>query len=211
MSKQLTILVATANAGKLTEIKALLKDLPVKIVTPGDVLGKEVDVDETGKTFSENALLKAQTLAEKTSLSTIADDSGLCVEAIDGQPGVLSRRFIPGTDQDRNLHILKLLQRQNDRRAYFESVICFFDPRDSSIQYFKGRVDGMIATAEKGENGFGYDPIFVPDGFMETFAELGEAVKNKVSHRARAILKFREYLVKSLAEKNAAKEKEIVK
>jgi XTP/dITP diphosphohydrolase len=187
--------LATRNPGKVTELQALLADADIDVVSL-DALGvpAEFDVEEIGETFPAIAEKKAREYGQKTHLLTVADDSGLCVAALDGQPGVHSKRFISGTDQERNQAILKMMAGKTDRAAYFISVLALFDPTDDTVHFFEGRVDGQIAPEERGTAGFGYDPLFIPDGYTQTFGELGKEVKNQVSHRARALQKLKTYL-----------------
>ncbi len=201
MSKHLLkILFASTNPGKLIEIKQLFADVAVKVVTPGELCSEEVEVVETGDTLEKNALLKARTFAKLTKLVTLADDSGLFVEFLSGQPGVHSHRFAPGSDHDRNQHLLSLLKGVKNRQAYFRSVVCLYSPSDDKQYFFEGRVDGKICEQESGGEGFGYDPLFRPDGFDQTFGELGFEVKNRISHRAKAVQSLKLFLPKFLRE-----------
>jgi XTP/dITP diphosphohydrolase len=188
------LLLASHNQGKLKEMRKLLGST-VEVVLPQDVgVTTEFDVDETGATFQDNALLKAEAFAQRTGLLTLADDSGLAVTALNGAPGVKSKRLVPGSDHDRNVHLLKLLESTQDRSAYFITVLCLFDPQTKSAHFFEGRVNGTLAKAERGKHGFGYDPLFIPNGFDVTFAELGLEVKNTLSHRAKAARQVKEFL-----------------
>lgn len=192
------LLVATNNSGKLQEIKELLADLGAEIVSPLNIPQlRKLKVKETGSTFRENALLKAQAYADLSGLTTISDDSGLEVEALDGKPGVKSARFSPGSDHDRNLKLLSLMKGIKNRKARFVAVVCYFDSQKKSTHYFQGKIEGKISLAEKGSGGFGYDSIFIPQGYNKTFAELGSEVKNKLSHRAGALKKLKKFLLKS--------------
>lgn len=196
------LLLASQNQGKIKEIGLILRELPFEIISPLQ-LGEEnsqwqhlvdVDVEETGSTLKENALLKAQYFADHTQLLTVADDSGLLVEALDGFPGVKSNRWLAGTDHDRNLGLLKKMKEIKNRQASFKTVLCLIDPHNKSTQYFDGVVQGRIADQPMGEEGFGYDPIFIPKGFENSFAQLGVEEKNKLSHRKQALLKLTQYL-----------------
>ncbi len=189
------VLVATTNPGKLRELKALLSDLALELVTPGDV-GLSLDVAETGGTFAENAVLKARAFAQAAGLPSLADDSGLEVDALDGFPGVQSARWAPGSDADR---VVALLDRLADvpavsRTARFRSVAALAWP-DGRVATAEGAVDGRIAFAPRGLGGFGYDPVFlVEDGGHHgdlTMAELPADEKNRLSHRARAVAGLR--------------------
>lgn len=190
------LLLATQNSGKLKEIQEILSGTQYKVVTPKEVgLGAEFDIEETGSTFKENSELKALAFAQAAHLLTIADDSGLAVSALGGDPGVRSKRFFAGSDEDRNNRILELIAEQKDRRAVFVTDLCLYDPDTKKILHFEGKVEGQIADKSAGDAGFGYDPIFIPNGYSQTFAELGQDVKNTLSHRARALHKAKEYLL----------------
>ncbi len=200
------LFIASANQGKIREILAILQDSGVELVSVADqaklaelsiVIPSDFDVVEDGKTFRENAWLKAQAYANLTGLATIADDSGLEVTALDGFPSVNSNRWFTGTPAERNLALLKLLEEKVDRRARFYSVICFFDPKTSDKQFFEGEIQGQIAKQPRGNKleGFGYDPIFIPEGQDKTFAELGADFKNTISHRRQALFKLNQYVL----------------
>ncbi|HYD35439.1 MAG TPA: RdgB/HAM1 family non-canonical purine NTP pyrophosphatase [Vitreimonas sp.] len=189
------LVLATQNAHKLAEVQAILNLPDVTLLSAAEVPGlAEFDVEETGQTFHANALLKAQAFAEKSGLVALADDSGLAVTALNGQPGVWSKRFVPGSDHDRNQEILRLLGNKTDRSAKFVSVLCLYDPVQTHAEYFVGEVNGHIGNSEKGTQGFGYDPLFIPEGYEQSFGELGAETKNKLSHRARAIEKLKVWL-----------------
>lgn len=190
----MTILVATQNPGKLAEIKAVLGTVGVEIADPVSVGLADLDVEETGETLAENALLKAQAFAEASNLPSLSDDSGLEVAALDGQPGVRSKRFAPGSDADRNHHLLKVMKGKKDRSAVFKTVLCLYDPQTQNAEYFEGVLPGTITLEPKGDAGFGYDPVFVPEGYSETLAELGMETKNTLSHRAKALQKVQAYV-----------------
>jgi XTP/dITP diphosphohydrolase len=196
MSKK-KILIATTNQGKIFELVELFKDFPtVEIVTLSDLDLADMDVEETGSTFAENAELKAVAYAQASRLPTIADDSGLEVDALDGRPGVMSDRWHPGTPSEKNQHLLSLLHGKSNRQAKFTSVVCLAVPNYANKSLaFTGEVTGQIAESETGNEGFGYDPVFIPDGYDQTFAELGTNEKNKLSHRAKALAKLKDYLL----------------
>ena len=189
------LVLATYNQGKLQEFRQLLADLNLEVVSCADLQPPVPDVEETGTTFAENALLKAQAVTDQTGELALADDSGFVVDFLNDAPGVYSKRFAPGSDADRNAAVLAQLDGVpvTQRRAAFVAVLCVTQP-DREPVYFEGRVAGSVAEASRGDQGFGYDPIFIPDGYTQTFAELGADVKNRISHRARAIEKLREYL-----------------
>lgn len=189
------ILFATQNQGKQRELQAILADLGVILVLPSEVGLGDFDVEETGATLEDNARLKAQAFAEASSMVCIADDSGLEVTALDGQPGVFSKRF-GKDDAERISKLLGLLKGKNDRTAQFRSVLCYVDVAAGISQVAEGIVTGQIANEPRGSGGFGYDPIFVPDGYDQTFAELGAEVKNTISHRARAGAELKKWLMR---------------
>lgn len=184
--------LASNNAHKLKEIREILKDYFEEIYSLKD-LGIDIEIEENGKTFLENALIKARTICEMTSLPTIADDSGLEVVALGGAPGIYSARFAgePCNDDNNNqlllskLHTLEQTQERN-RNARFVSVVAICYP-DKSYKYGEGFVNGHILDEYRGNNGFGYDPLFYCDELGKTFAQADMSEKNKVSHRARAL------------------------
>ncbi len=190
------LVVATRNKGKILEINALLAGLVDRISGAGDY----VDFPETiedGATFEENALKKAREAVLFTGLPALADDSGLVVDALDGRPGVFSARYA-GEGAGDTANNARLLEECRDipsdrRQAAFVCVLAFVTP-EGVEKLFTGRVAGRILTAARGEGGFGYDPLFLVDGFERSMAELTLAEKNGVSHRAWAFMKFREYL-----------------
>jgi XTP/dITP diphosphohydrolase len=183
------LLLATGNKGKLREITALLQGLEVKILKPGDI-NLSLQVDEVGQTYAENAARKALTFARASGLLTLADDSGLEVEALNGAPGIYSARFAPqkgATDADRRKYLLQQLQGQpRPWRAEFHCSVALATP-DEEVSITEGICRGMIIPQERGSGGFGYDPIFLLNGMHKTMAELSMAEKNQVSHRANAI------------------------
>lgn len=190
MMKITKLIVASHNAGKIAEIKTLLSPLKIEVQSAAELrLG---DVEETGNTFEENAKIKANALSLMCGLPCLADDSGLCVDALDGRPGVYSARYAPNRDFKEGMKML-LAEMENsgsdNRKAHFSCCLALACPNQKT-KVFEGRVDGSISKKPKGSNGFGYDPIFIPEGFEQTFAELGDDVKNKISHRRRALEKF---------------------
>jgi len=186
------LLVATQNPGKRREYDALLAPLPARVLFPQD-LGLEVAVEETGTTYAENALLKAQAHARALRQRGIralvlADDSGLEVDALDGAPGIRSARYTPGSDTDRLTALLSHLEgiEQERRTARFRCVLAIVTP-EGEVHIAEGACEGVIATEPAGEGGFGYDPLFYLPEFGCTMAELPAQVKNRISHRARAV------------------------
>lgn len=186
------LIFSTNNQHKLSEVKAILEK-DYKILGLSEI-GIDTDIPETGDTLEENALIKARYLWEEKGINCFADDTGLEVEALDNAPGVYSARYA-GEQKSSADNVQKLLQELADkpnRKARFRTVIAAI--LDGKEYLFEGIVSGSIATQPKGASGFGYDPVFVPDGYTETFAELGDHVKNTISHRARAVSNFCNYL-----------------
>ena len=188
------LVLASKNAHKLVEMRDILSQLGVEVVLESDV-GVDVDVEETGTTFEENAFLKAHAVMEASGLPAIADDSGLCVDALGGAPGVYSARY-GGPELDdagRYRLLLENLRGQLDRRGKFVSAICCCFPSGDRVEA-RGECPGTIAYAPMGEGGFGYDPAFFLPGLKKTFAQLTPEEKNAVSHRGAALRAFREKL-----------------
>ena len=188
------LVFATNNAHKLEEIRAILGD-KVEILSLNDI-NSHADIPETADTLQGNAALKAQYIYENYGLDCFADDTGLEVEALNGAPGIYSARYADGEGHDSEANMKKLLSEMQDkenRKARFRTVICLIE--DGKEHFFEGIVNGSIIRERKGGAGFGYDPIFMPDGYSETFAEMGNDEKNKISHRARAVQKLCEYLL----------------
>ena len=191
------ILIATTNEGKIAEFRSLLSDERLEFIGL-DAFSDIPDIEETGNTFAENAKLKAVSYSSYFGLHTLADDSGLEVEALNGRPGVFSARY-GGVNIDYAAKIRLLLDEINaaekrSRTASFVSHIVFASPDGDVLFEAEGVCEGSIALEPKGSNGFGYDPVFIPDGFDQTFGELSDDVKQKVSHRAHAIAKIMRYL-----------------
>src|SRR5690554_5331317 len=185
------ILIATHNQNKLAEIIDILGSDNFEFLTLKD-LDNHDDLIENGQTFFENALIKARHYFDKYNIPTISDDSGLCVRRLNGNPGVNSKRFsIEGSDYHNNLKLLSLLHNQTNRKAYFETSIVLIN-KFGQVFHFKGRLNGVIHTDLIGDEGFGYDPLFIPEGYNDTLAILGEKVKNKISHRSIAVKKLQE-------------------
>ncbi len=198
------VLLASRNPHKFKELRDLLAHISIDIVSPEGV-GIEEDATEDGiecwEGFAANALAKAAWFRARSGLPTLADDSGLCVDALDGGPGVHSRRFAPadmvrgeGQDHANNRHLLELLDGRPapDRGAYFGCAIALLDARFRVVAY--GRVNGSIAKAERGSGGFGYDPLFIVPEFGRTFGELSAEVKAELSHRSRAVQAIQTWL-----------------
>src|SRR5437868_8602498 len=185
------LLVATSNPGKVAELATLLKDLPCQVIGLSDLPQPLPIAAETGATFSENALMKAEEYHARTGLLSLADDSGLEVDALGGAPGVYSARYAgeEASAADRIERLLAALSQTGDadRRARFVCVIAISDPQGVIANLSTGICEGTIADAPRGTNGFGYDPIFVPDGYEQSFGELPTEIKEVISHRARAL------------------------
>jgi XTP/dITP diphosphohydrolase len=194
------LLIGTGNPGKLTEIKLALHGLPLNLKSIQ--LFEELSVPvECGKTYAENAIIKATDYARQTGLCVLADDSGLEVNWLNGAPGLHSARFGAGSDTDRVELLLSKLSgvTTGDRQARFVSVVAIVHPTMGVINVAEGECCGRIAEAPSGNNGFGYDPIFVPEGFTETFGQLPSDVKGRISHRARALALTRAALMELLS------------
>lgn len=191
--------LATHNPGKLAEMKAILSTLGVEVLSPAEA-GVEVDVEETGTTFAENAMLKARAVCAAAGLPAIADDSGLCVDALNGGPGVYSARYGGEglTDKDRYELVLQGLSGQLDRSAKFVSCICCVFPNGDKVAA-RGECQGLITYSPRGSGTFGYDPIFLVPEKRKTFAEMEGPEKNAISHRGVALQKFKAELEKYLS------------
>lgn len=181
------ILIATHNQHKKEEIQQILGErYKVTSLTDYDI---HDEIVEDGTTFHENALIKAKYCFEKTGKASLGDDSGLVVEALDGRPGIFSARYAGDHDFAKNMaKVLDELKEEENRKAYFVTVMCLVD--ENGVDYFEGRVYGNLTKEVRGEKGFGYDPIFIPDNYEITFAEMTAEEKNKISHRKKAIEKF---------------------
>jgi len=187
------ILIATHNQHKKEEIQQILGDR-FKVTSLTDYHLHE-EIVEDGSTFHENALIKAKYCFEKTGKPSLGDDSGLVVDALDGRPGIYSARYAGNHDFAKNMaKVLEELEGEENRKAYFVTVMCLFD--DSGVNYFEGRVYGNLTREIRGEKGFGYDPVFIPNDHDITFAEMTAEDKNKISHRKQAIEKFLDFMEK---------------
>ena len=191
------LLLGTRNPGKLREITSILEGSGwmFSSLQEFDHVGS---AEENGATYSENAIAKARFYAAETGLTALADDSGLEVAALAGGPGVFSARYAGehASDADRRQSLLSELSKSSDsdRRARFVSVVAVADPAGAVLNVAEGICEGMLTFAPRGEGGFGYDPLFIPDGYTQTFAELPEEVKNRISHRARALVQTKQFL-----------------
>lgn len=187
------LVFATNNAHKLEEIRAILGD-KVEILSLNDI-NCHADIPETADTLEGNAELKAAYIYTNYGLDCFADDTGLEVEALNGAPGIYSARYAGGEGHDSEANMKKLLTEiagKTNRNAQFRTAICLIEKGNKHL--FEGIVKGQIIEAKRGNSGFGYDPVFIPEGYNETFAEMGNTEKNKISHRARAVAALCEYL-----------------
>lgn len=187
------LVFATNNKHKLDEVRKITAQHNIEVVSLADIHCHD-EIPETADTLEGNALQKAQYIQGKFGLDCFADDTGLEVEALDNAPGVYSARYAgPGHDSEANMQkLLQEMEGKTNRKARFRTVIALII---GDKQYcFSGIVNGTITTEKKGENGFGYDPIFIPEGYEQTFAELGDSVKNKISHRAKAVEQLDHFL-----------------
>ena len=201
-----TLLIATHNQGKVAEFDKLLDGLDITLKSAADF--NLVEPIETGETFVENALLKARLAVEATGLPCLADDSGLTIAALDGAPGIYSARWaeMPEGGRDFNLAMQKVHDNisktkagsiDGSQTACFIAVLALVFP-NGRFETFEGWMDGHLCWPPRGDKGFGYDPIFVPEGHAITFAEMEPAVKHAISHRARAVAKFKNYLIQNV-------------
>lgn len=193
------LLVATNNSGKFIEISDLLQQINIEAVrAPADI----AEPEETGETFAANSLLKAKYYAQKTGLVALADDSGLCIEALGGKPGIHSARFSLDESGKKNFSnafekIIAALKNNGAKpsgsKAHFICNLTIFDPQTNFAQSFEGRIDGALTFPPRGDQGFGYDPIFIKDGMTKTFGEISAAEKDAISHRAEAFAQLIKY------------------
>jgi len=188
------IVLASSNRNKYREMKEAFGPIGVELIYGGDT-DVSIEVDETGDSYEENALLKARAWSEALGMAALADDSGLEVHALGGAPGVHSARAVPGSDADRTMWLLSQMEGAEDRRARFVSCIAVVFPDKEPPLVYRGICSGTIASNPRGSGGFGYDPIFIPDGYDATFSELGDQIKTKISHRAMAIKGIAEMLI----------------
>lgn len=192
------IVFATNNSHKLEEIRQILGK-SIEVLSLADINCHE-DIPETAPTIEGNAMMKARYVYDKYGTPCFADDTGLEVEALDGAPGVYSARYAGGEGHDSEANMRKLLHElegKENRRAQFRTVIALIEQKDGKpvAHTFEGKIEGHISDKKRGTSGFGYDPIFVPEGYEQSFAELGNEIKNKISHRARAVARLAEYLL----------------
>lgn len=186
------LIFASNNKGKIIEVQSLVND-SIHII-PLRETGITEDIPEPYHTFRENARAKADYIVRKTGKNCFAEDSGLVVPALNGAPGVYSARYAgePSNDEANNEKLIGAIRDISDKQAYYQSVVCLI--MDGTIHYFEGTCPGHLADTPRGSGGFGYDPLFIPEGYTETFGELPLSEKNKISHRAKAMQLFSAFL-----------------
>lgn len=185
-----SLLIASGNAGKVREIRQLLEPFAIEVISAAEFHLQEPE--ETGSTFIQNAEIKARYYGDATGLPALADDSGLCVRGLDGQPGIYSARWA-GESKDFYAAMQRIeseLGNHVDRRAHFVCALSLYWPDRSEIETVEGQVHGQLTFPPRGDDGFGYDPIFIPDGYTQTFAEMDSTLKQSLSHRADAFDKL---------------------
>jgi XTP/dITP diphosphohydrolase len=190
------ILIASNNKDKLSEIRKIFDNEDLRILSLKDI-GIEIEVIEDQETLEGNALKKAKEIFEISKIPTISDDTGLFVKVLNGEPGVYSSRYA-GENVSYDDNCQKLIKNmkgipETKREAYFKTIICFYFEKDKH-DLFEGICNGKIINQKRGAEGFGYDPLFIPDGYKKTFAEMNEDEKNKISHRGRALMKLKEFM-----------------
>ena len=186
-------ILASNNKNKIKEIKVLFENTDIEIVSLKEV-GFNEEIEENGNTFSENALIKAKTIYDIYQIPVISDDSGLEVEALNGEPGVYSARWSGQGDEANNDKLLEVMKGVSNRKANYTCVICYYNG-ESEIKFFEGKCYGKIGFERYGKGGFGYDPLFILEGKKDTFATISLEEKNKMSHRSIAIRKLADYLL----------------
>jgi XTP/dITP diphosphohydrolase len=191
------LLVATSNKGKLSEILEVLGDIPFKVVLLSDVKKASGAVEENGETFEENAILKAKVYGLRSGMLTLAEDTGLSVEALNGRPGVHSARY-GATDDARNERLLKELESipEEERTAMFTTVVAIYDPKKNVVRTAKGQCSGRILHERRGNKSFGYGPLFYVDTIGKTLSEADMTERNRISHRGKAVIAAREILLR---------------
>ena len=184
------LVIASNNAHKISEIKELVGD--IELLSLKDI-GFTSEIPEPYHTFEENALAKASAIYKFSGKNVFADDSGICVNALNGRPGVDSAHYSGERDDEKNLQkVLTELKDEDDKSAFYKAVICLI--WNDEVYYFDGICEGMIIGEKRGAGGFGYDPIFIPSGYTQTFAELPLSIKNTISHRGKAVKKMQAFL-----------------
>lgn len=193
MENKIKIVLATGNPHKLQEINEITKDSGIEFILPDG----DFNPIENGQTFEQNSLIKAQEASRISNMISLADDSGLCVEALNGEPGIHSARY-DTTPQRRIDKLLKKLADTDNRKAKFVCVMTLTDKDGNVLNQEIGECHGQIATEQYGSNGFGYDPVFLVDGYDITMAQMSEDLKNTISHRANALSKMVKYIKENL-------------
>ncbi|MBS1690306.1 MAG: RdgB/HAM1 family non-canonical purine NTP pyrophosphatase [Bacteroidetes bacterium] len=194
------LVIASNNEGKILEIRAMIED--IELLSLKDI-GFDREIPEPYFTFEENAMAKASAIHAYCGKNVFADDSGICVNALNGAPGVISAHYSGTRDDEQNLQkVLQELRDKEDRSAYYKAVICLI--WDEETYFFEGVCEGTIIEEKRGKGGFGYDPIFVPKGYKETFGELPLSIKNSISHRGKAIEKMVHFLKERIEANNTA-------
>lgn len=187
------LVIATDNKNKVKEIKEVLKDFDFEILSKKELGLGDLNIVENAETLEGNAKIKAEAISKKIDSYILADDTGLFVKALNGEPGVRSARYAGDHDEKANRKkLLKNLEDKDDRSAYFKTVLCLISP-DKNINFIEGTCKGIIANEEKGKGGFGYDPIFIPEGQNKTFGQMSLLEKNIISHRGRALENLKKY------------------
>ena len=187
------LVIATDNKNKVKEIKEVLKDFDFEILSKKELGLGDLNIVENAETLEGNAKIKAEAISKKIDSYILADDTGLFVKALNGEPGVRSARYAGDHDEKANRKkLLKNLEDKDDRSAYFKTVLCLISP-DKNVNFIEGTCKGIIANEEKGKGGFGYDPIFIPEGQNKTFGQMSLLEKNIISHRGRALENLKKY------------------
>ena len=187
------LIVSTDNKNKLKEIKEVLKELDIEILSKKEIGASNLEVEENKDSLEGKSELKAKALSSMTDAYILADDTGLFVNALHGEPGVKSARYAGDHDEKGNRKkLLNNLKDKDDRSAYFKTVLCLIDP-NKNIKFLEGVCKGHISEEEKGANGFGYDPIFIPEGYDISFGQMTLQEKDKISHRAKALENLKKY------------------
>ena len=190
----MVLIFASNNKNKVKEITEIFSHYGITIKSLKEI-GITEDIPETGETFEENALIKAKFVFDKTGIPCFSEDSGLCVDVLNGSPGVYSARYAGNhNDIENNKKLLFEMNNVKIRSAHFNSTICYYDGKEN---YFTGILEGDITTEERGTNGFSYDTLFIPKNYEKTIAELTDNEKNKISHRKKAIDLFKEFITKN--------------
>lgn len=187
------LVIATDNKNKVKEIKEVLKDFDFEILSKKELGLGDLNIVENAETLEGNAKIKAEAISKKIDSYILADDTGLFVKVLNGEPGVRSARYAGDHDEKANRKkLLKNLEDKDDRSAYFKTVLCLISP-DKNLNFIEGTCKGIIANEEKGKGGFGYDPIFIPEGQNKTFGQMSLLEKNIISHRGRALENLKKY------------------